>query len=174
MRGGRTLDWLTFHFGFSYIGMIFLVLLLIPNFFWTKNQPKGYNPKGENRFLLVFERVGEVLLTCLLCISADLNLRPWSPWSLWLACAGVLMVLYEGFWLRYFRGGHTLEDFYGSFCGVPVAGATLPVLAALCMGVYGGNLWLLLAAVILGVGHIGIHLQHKKTLNLEQSRKNNT
>ena len=28
------------HFGFSYIGLIFLLMLFIPNFFWTKNKPK--------------------------------------------------------------------------------------------------------------------------------------
>ncbi len=29
-------------FGFSYIGLIWLLMLLIPNFIWTKNQPKDY------------------------------------------------------------------------------------------------------------------------------------
>ena len=76
------------------------------------------------------------------------------------------MLLYEGFWLRYFWGEHILEDFYGSFFGIPVAGATLPVLAILCLRIYGRSLWLLLAGLILGIGHIGIHLQHKKSLFL--------
>ena len=159
-------------FGFSYIGTIFLVLLVVPNLLWAKNQPQGYDPSGENPFLLALERVGEVLVTAMSLCFANWNLRPWSVWSWWLVAAGVLMALYEGFWLRYFRGGHTLENFYGSFCGVPVAGATLPVLAALCLGVYGRSLWYLLAAVILGVGHIGIHLQHKKALvNTEKQGK---
>lgn len=167
------MTWLIPQFGFSYVGAVFLALLFVPNLFWAKNQPQGYDPGGESRFFLILERTGEVLVTCLLLVSADLNLRPWSPWTLWLVLAGGLMALYEGFWLRYFRGGHTLEDFYGSFCGVPVAGATLPVLAAFCLGLYGGSLWLLLAAVILGVGHIGIHLQHKKALKLQKNRENN-
>ena len=29
-----------FTFGFSYIGLIFLLMLLIPNFVWTKNKPQ--------------------------------------------------------------------------------------------------------------------------------------
>lgn len=158
------MSWLTFHFGFSYIGAVFLALLFVPNLLWAKNRPQGYDSGGESRFLMALERIGEVLVTCLLLINADLNLRSWSPWVLWLVLAGGLMALYEGFWLRYFQGGHTLEDFYGSFCGVPVAGAALPVLAAFCMGLYGRSLWLLLSSVILGVGHIGIHLEHKRTL----------
>lgn len=167
------MTWLLIDFGFSYVGVCFLLLLMLPNLLWAKNQPLGYDPSGENRFLLALERVGEVLVTCLLLVTLELNLGPWSPRSFWLILAGTLMALYEGFWLRYFRGGHTLEDFYGSFCGVPVAGATLPVLAASCLGIYGRSLWLLLAAGILGIGHIGIHLQHKSALKSEKSRKNN-
>ena len=166
-------EYLSVSFGFSYIGALFLMLLMVPNLLWAKNQPEGYDPGEENHVLLTLERIGEMLVTCLLLISADLNLRPWSAWSWWLVCAGLLMALYEGFWVRYFRGGHTLGDFYGSFCGVPVAGATLPVLAAFCLGLYGRNLWLLLAAVILGIGHIGIHLQHKRTFEMTKSKENN-
>lgn len=167
------MEWLTFHFGFSYIGGIFLALLFIPNFLWAKNQPRDYDPSGESPLLLALERMGQVLVTTLSLCLADRNLRPWSAWSGWLLAAGLLMALYEGFWLRYFRGEHTLEDFYGSFWGVPVAGATLPVLAALCLGVYRKSLWLILAAVILGIGHIGIHFQHRKALDPEKNGENN-
>lgn len=167
------MNWFAFQFGFSYIGAIFLALLLIPNLIWAKNQPQGYDPGKENRFLLALERMGEVLVTTLALITANLTLRPWSPWSLWLVLGALLMALYEGFWLRYFRGGHTLEDFYGSFCGVPVAGATLPVLAFFCLGLYAQSLWLLIAVLILGVGHIGIHLQHRKELIFPENKENN-
>jgi len=71
------------------------------------------------------------------------------------------MVLYECWWIRYFRSGKTLADFYSSFCGVPVAGATLPVVAFFLLGVYGKVIWLMISTIILGIGHIGIHLQHR-------------
>ena len=74
------------------------------------------------------------------------------------------MALYEVWWVRYFRGPRTLADFYSSLLGVPVAGATLPVAAFFLLGVYGRVVWMLLAAVLLGVGHIGIHLQHRNQL----------
>lgn len=163
------MDWLIPQFGFSAVGVLFLALLFLPNLLWTKCRPDGYDPKGENKLLLALERVGQVLVTVLLVCLRNLHFHPWTAWSGWLAAAGVLMLLYEGFWLRYFRGGHTLEDFYGSFCGVPVAGAALPVLAVLCLGLYGRSLWLLLAGVLLGIGHIGIHLRHKKDLFLEKA-----
>lgn len=163
-----------FRFGFSYIGLIFLLLLFIPNILWAKNQPKGYDPGGEDRLLLGLERIGEALVSCLLLVTADLNPAAWTAWTLWLVLSGVLMALYESFWLRYFRGGHTLEDFYGSFCGVPVAGATLPVLAVASLGLYGRSIWLLLADVVLGVGHIGIHLEHRNALKRRKNTENNT
>lgn len=159
------MNWLIPQFGFSYIGLIFLILLFVPNLLWVKNKPEGYDSAEESRALQLLERVGEVLVTVMVLSFAALNLRPWSGWSWFLMAAAVCMVLYEGFWLRYFRGGHTLEDFYGSFCGVPVAGATLPVLAAACLGLYAKSLWLVLAAAALGVGHIGIHLKHRKNMN---------
>jgi maltodextrin utilization protein YvdJ len=55
-----------------------------------------------------------------------------------------------------------MEDFYSSYAGFPVAGATLPVLAALILGIYAQN-WIVIAvSVILGIGHIGIHLTHRR------------
>ena len=72
------------------------------------------------------------------------------------------MILYEFWWMRYFRSKKSLKDFYSSFFGIPVAGATLPVAAFFLLGVYGKVIWMLIAVTILGVGHIGIHLQHRK------------
>lgn len=57
-----------------------------------------------------------------------------------------------------------MKDFYGSFCGIPVAGASLPVAAVLLIAVYGRNPFLFTAGIILGIGHIGIHLAHRKEL----------
>ncbi|MPN63784.1 hypothetical protein SDC9_211550 [bioreactor metagenome] len=74
------------------------------------------------------------------------------------------MLMYEGWWIRYFQSQKTLADFYSSFCGVPVAGATLPVIAFFLLGVYGKVVWLLISVVILGIGHIGIHLRHRREI----------
>lgn len=153
------------HLGFSYIGLIFMFMLLIPNLIWMNKKPQGYSAKNENKFLVVLERVGEVLTTCCVLIFSDFNLHRVSKWSLWLAAAFVLMVMYEIWWVRYFKSERKLADFYSSFLGVPVAGATLPVVAFFLLGIYGKVIWMIIASIVLGIGHIGIHLQHRKEIN---------
>ncbi len=152
------------HFGFSYVGMIFLIMLFVPNLFWTRHRPEDYDKcaRNENRLLLLLERIGEISVSCLVLIFSDFNVRGLSLWLLWLLGALILMILYESFWVRYFRSDKTMLDFYRGFLGVPVAGATLPVAAALLIAVYGVNPLLLAAGIVLGIGHIGIHLQHRK------------
>ena len=152
------------HFGFSYTGLLLLLMLFIPNIFWTKNQPADYDQyvQRENKVLLFLERAGEVLVTGLLLVFRDFNVQGVEPRLLWLAAAFALMILYELYWIRYFRSEKTMRDFYSSFLRVPVAGATLPVLAVLLMAVYGRNPLLFAVGIILGIGHIGIHLQHAK------------
>ncbi|MBU3803647.1 MAG: hypothetical protein H9872_02655 [Candidatus Cellulosilyticum pullistercoris] len=154
------------HFGFSYIGLIFLVMLMIPNIIWSKNKPKDYDKYviNENKILLIFERIGEVLVTCLSLIFSDFNINTISKWSIVLLIAFVLMILYEIYWIRYFKSNKTMKDFYSSLLGVPVAGATLPVVAFFLLGIYGKNIFLILSVIILGIGHIGIHLNHLKEI----------
>ena len=154
------------NFGFSYVGLVFLIMLMLPNIAWTKNQPKDHEKYvvNENKVLLALERIGEVLVSCAVLIFSDFNFRPWSSRSWWLVLSFALMVLYEIYWIRYFRSEKTMEDFYSSILGIPVAGATLPVLAFLSLAVYGKNIILGFAVLILGIGHIGIHLMHKKEI----------
>lgn len=154
------------HFGFSYVGLIYLIMLMLPNLIWTKYKPKDYEiyAEKENKVLLALERVGEVLVSCAALIFSDFNIRPWSGWSWWLAASFGLMVLYELYWVRYFRSPRTMGDFYRSLLGIPAAGATLPVAAFLLLAVYGRNAVLGAAVVILGIGHIGIHLMHRREI----------
>lgn len=152
--------------GFSYIGLLFLLMLFIPNMMWTGKKPQGYNPENENKILLVFERIGEMLTCCCALVFSDFNIHKWTPWSLWLAAAFLLMLMYEAWWVRYFRSERALADFYSDLLGIPLAGATLPVIAFFMLGIYGKVIRMLIATVILGIGHIGIHMQHRKELEV--------
>jgi len=157
---------MSLHFGFSYVGLVFLIMLMIPNIIWSKNKPKDYDKyvKNENKVLLLLERIGEVLVTGISLIFSDFNINSISNWTAVLLAAFLIMILYEIYWIKYFRSDKTMKDFYSSLIGVPVAGATLPVISFLLLGIYGRNIFLIIATGILGIGHIGIHLNHKKEL----------
>lgn len=154
------------NFGFSYVGLIFLAMLFIPNLIWTENKPKDYDKyaKSEKKILLILENVGQALVTCIVLIFKDFNVSLHSWRIVWLILAFICMALYEIYWIRYFKGEKTMKDFYSSLLGIPVAGATLPVVAAFILGIYGKNIPLIISAIILGIGHIGIHIDHKKEL----------
>lgn len=154
------------NFGFSYVGLIYLAMLFIPNLFWTKNKPEDYDKyvKNENKILKIFENIGQVLVSCIVLIFKDFNIRFGSWRIIWLAASFLFMVLYEIFWVRYFRSEKTMQDFYSSLLGVPVAGAALPIIAFLLLGIYGKSILLIIATIILGIGHIGIHINHKKEI----------
>ena len=77
------------------------------------------------------------------------------------------MILYEVYWIRYFRSNKEMKDMYSDLFKIPVAGATLPVLAFLLLGIYGKNIFLIIATILLGIGHIGIHLNHQKEIKHE-------
>ena len=152
------------NFGFSYIGLICLLMLWIPNSLWARRLPEGYDPSGENKALLIFERVGQVLCTASVLLFTDYNPHSLETWTAWFIVSAALMIIYEFFWLRYFQSKQTAADFYRPLFGIPAPGATLPVVAFLLLGVYGKVIWLIISSLVLGIGHIGIHLQHIKEL----------
>ena len=161
--------------GFCVTGLLFLLMLYIPNTLWAvKKKPVGYDElsKHENKLLVLLERIGEAGVTVVLLIFTDFNpCIAMLPTGLYIGMriifwvtAFVLMILYECYWVQYFRSAGTMQDFYSTFAGFPVAGATLPVMAAILLGIYSQNLLMLAISVILGIGHIGIHGMHRREL----------
>lgn len=152
-------------FGFSIVGVAFLAMLFVPNIRWAKNQPQGYDEIAarEDKTLLALERAGQVLTTT--SAVAFVCPRGFSlPWLLWLLAALLLMALYEVAWVRYFRNGERLDGMYQPLGPIPVPIASLPVAAFLLLGIWYQSPIAVISAVILGVGHIGIHLGHLREL----------
>ena len=65
--------------GFSYMGLIYMLMLLLPNFLWVKNKPKDYENyvQNENGVLRVLERAGEIAVSYFVLFFTDFNLKPW-------------------------------------------------------------------------------------------------
>ena len=78
--------------GFSYVGFLYLLMLMVPNLFWTKRKPADYEKYviKESKVLLAFERLGEGLVTCTALMFSDFNVRCDTIWSGWLVLSFVL------------------------------------------------------------------------------------
>ena len=150
------------NFGFSLAGLILLVMLFVPNILWSKCPPDDYEnySKNENRILLTLERIGQVLIVPLsLFCGVDFS------FDIILAIAFLLMMIYELYWIEYFRSPKTMHDMYGSFLHIPLPGATLPVISFFLLGICANNIFLVISSVILGIGHIGIHFSHMQEIS---------
>lgn len=58
-------------------------MLWIPNSLWSRRKPEGYESTGENRVLLIFERIGQALCTASILLFTDyipIVLEPWTTW----------------------------------------------------------------------------------------------
>lgn len=161
-----------FNFGFSYIGLLYLLMLFLPNIIWIKYKPEEYEEyaKNENKILLSFERLGQILVCVSVLIFSNFNIRN-TPWIIWLITSFLFMVLYELYWIKYFNSKHRMQDFYSTFFIFPLAGAKLPICAFFLLAIYGTNIFLLISTIILGVGHIGIHLNHRNEI-ISKTTKN--
>lgn len=149
-------------FEISLVGVLFLIMVFAPNILWSKFPPKDYEKysKNENKLLLTFERIGEVAVV-VFSFFCGVNFS----FNLILLIAIVLMIIYELYWIRYFRSQKTMQDMYGSFLGIPVPGATLPVASFLLLGICANDIFLVASSIVLGIGHIGIHLNHQKEIS---------
>ena len=81
-------------FGFSYVGLVYLIMLFVPNIIWSRYKPVDYDEaEEENPVLLALERIGEVAVCCLVLIairvmsSSYLRLLIFLPAILIPACA---------------------------------------------------------------------------------------
>ncbi len=149
------------NFGFSFVGLIFLAMLFVPNILWSKYPPKDYDnySKNENKLLLALERIGQILVVIFsLFCGVTFSSNPI------LIFAFLLMILYEIYWIRYFKSSRTMRDMYENMLFIPLPGATLPVFAFLLLGICANNILLVILSIILGIGHIGIHLNHKNDI----------
>ena len=121
---------------------------MIPNIIWAMSKQKESETANENKILSVFERIGQILCVAALLFFNDYDPKEFSGWTVLLFLSFACMILYEIFWIRYFKSSRTQYDFYRSLIGIPLPGATLPVIAFLLLGIYGKVIWLVISAII--------------------------
>lgn len=151
---------------FSLVGISYFLLLLIPNLLWLKFKPASYQiaQASEKLWLVLIERIGQLLVCVALIFHDDLDVRP-TIFGIWPILISILcMALYLICWIRYFQSHHTLGDFYAPLGILPIPLATLPVLGIALLALYETNAFLGWATLVFAVGHIGVHGLHLKNL----------
>ena len=83
---------------------------------------------------------------------------------MWLLVAFIIMALYEAAWIRFFKT-NDLGAMYSPLGPIPVPLASLPVVGIFVLGVWYMSPVAIAASIVLGIGHIGIHLSHLRELS---------
>jgi hypothetical protein len=139
-------------------GLITLVVLL-PNliivFFPPTQKLAGdlSTHDGRLQMMTIIERIGQVG-------SFAIPFFYQLPQSSTLGFVAVLImsvtvVFYYAGWIRYLVG-RTESLFYRPLLGIPLPMAVMPVTYFFAASIWLGSVWLMIAAVLLGIGHITV------------------
>jgi hypothetical protein len=148
------------------LGGIITLMVLLPNLLAVFFPPtvKLIDDQQQNDTLLqimtVVERIGQAgsfVIPFFYRLSLD---------SVMDAVALTIMIctlaLYYATWIRYLVLGREEALFNRSLLGIPLPMAVMPVIYFLSASVLLGSVWLMLAAVMLGVGHISVTWLHSR------------
>lgn len=141
-------DWLASRF--SLVGLIAVVLQQIPGIIWAIHPPK-VDPFAENSGTLVVELLEKTFgIATVLLLVVVFARRPVLPRFATVLGGGAFVVLamYYGFYVSYYRGATSLPVLLGM--------AAFPPLFFLLVAMYQGNSLALLTAMIFGVVHVGL------------------
>jgi hypothetical protein len=142
------------------LGGIITLVILLPNllavFFppTTKLADDLQPNETRLRVMTVIERIGQVG-SFTIPFFYRLTLGSTTQAVALAIMIGALVLYYAG-WIRYLVLGRAEELFYRSLFGIPLPMAVMPVIYYLSASVLLGSAWLMLAAVMLGVGHISV------------------
>ena len=157
------------------LGGIITLLVLLPNllavFFppvHVKGEPKITQLKAI-KVLTIFERIGQAgcfMTPFFYALTVHSNAQAAAA----IIMAGALGIYYWG-WARYLVLGRSEHLFYRSILGIPVPMAVMPVLYFLLASLLLGSVWLLMASILLGIGHLSISWINGSMLEGIQKRK---
>jgi hypothetical protein len=142
------------------LGGIITLVVLLPNLLTvffppTTKLADGPQPSDTRlKIMTAVERVGQVGCFVIpffyrLPRASDVN-------AVALAIMIGALALYYAGWVRYLVLGREEELFHRSLLGIPLPMAVMPVIHFLSASVLLSSVWLMLAAVMLGVGHIAV------------------
>ncbi|MBN1318226.1 MAG: hypothetical protein JXA42_22285 [Anaerolineales bacterium] len=142
------------------LGGIITLFVLLPNllavFFPPTTRLTGDPQPNDTRLqiMTVIERIGQVG-SFVIPFFYQLTIVSVMDAVALVIMIGTLALYYAG-WIRYIVLGRSEELFYRSLLGFPLPMAVMPVIYFLSASVLLSSVWLMLAALMLGVGHISV------------------
>lgn len=142
------------------LGGIITLLVLLPNllavFFPPSTRLADDSQPNRSRLqiMTVVERIGQAgsfVIPFFYRVTLTSSIQ-----AIALAIMVGALALYYAGWVRYLVQGRAEVLFYRSLLGIPLPMAIMPVIYFLAASALLGSVWLLLAAVLLGVGHITV------------------
>ena len=139
--------------GFSIIGLLIAIFILIPNLLFVifppKNIPDGLKDAGIIFTLL--ERIGQV--GCIVILSISLHNYQNLNIDIWFGLMVLCIIIYYSLWIRYVIKGHDFSLCFKPLMFLPIPMAILPVLAFVFAALWGKSIYLGIAVVLLAIGH---------------------
>lgn len=135
-------------------GLIVLIMLILNIIYAIKN--KVFKNKCKNKYIIVLEQIGRYSSMILMCVPLlvwEFGFQSVAEMILYFLCDTLLLVAYLVIWRLYF-----IRPALKSALGL----ALLPMLIFLISGVLLRHWFLVVTAILFGIGHIYITLQNHK------------
>lgn len=139
--------------GFSWIGLIVFLLLMLINIVYVILPPKNAptTQQETNKILEIIEQSTRILY--MLAIVFLVCKEKVDFTSIWMFVGLMFLTLYYIVWFRYFLGGRDIELLGKAFLFVPMPLAVFPVIYFICSAIWLNNYIAVLFMIIFGIAH---------------------
>ena len=141
---------------FNIFGLIFIVVILIPNIIFATKCKDGFDIKWKNKYVEVMEQVGRFGCFGFMVINIPGTWFGWwsdEAFALYLIVDGILVTIYCATWIIYFKKSSVFRA---------LALSIIPSILFLFSGIMSRSVLLIIATVLFAPSHILISYRNAK------------
>ena len=141
---------------FNIFGLIFIVIILIPNIIFAIKCKDGFDIKWKNKYVEVMEQVGRFGCFGFMVINIPGTWFGWwsdEAFALYLIVDGILVTIYCATWIIYFKKSSVFRA---------LALSIIPSILFLFSGIMSRSVLLIIATVLFAPSHILISYRNAK------------
>ena len=141
---------------FNIFGLIFIVVILIPNIIFATKWKDGFDIKWKNKYVEVMEQVGRFGCFGFMVINIPGTWFGWwsdEAFALYLIVDGILVTIYCATWIIYFKKSSVFRA---------LALSIIPSILFLFSGIMSRSVLLIIATVLFAPSHILISYRNAK------------